>query len=187
MPDAVGRAVARDASAPQPLVMRTLQMPSPTACPTTSPRRLARRAAVASTTLLLALGACRADGVVAPAQPGDATCDLACTPAAAAPAPGASIVIAPLEDAIARILPSVTDARTRVELTPVLDALRQDLLGGRLHAARLALARSYDAVDLADARLSGSGDDAVVLDLADLSAIRLALVPASRALGVAVP
>lgn len=144
----------------------------------------ARRVAVAA--LLVTLGACRADSILTPAAPGDGGCAaVPCgTPGTEpAPAPNASIVIVPLEDAVERIAPWMMDDRARTELPPVLNALRAELLAGRLGSARLQLARSYDAVDMAERRLGGT---ALVLDLADLSAIRLALVPASAALGVAV-
>lgn len=143
--------------------------------------------------LLTGLGACRADSIVTPAAPAGPDCASAPCGAPvipgmeAVPAPNASIVIDPLEDAVTRILPSLADARARAELAPVLGALRAELLAGRLAAARLQLARSYDAVDLADRRMSRPGATESLLDLANLSAIRLALVPAAAALGVAAP
>lgn len=131
------------------------------------------------------LGACRADGILAPDQSSQPICEAALCEQTGAPAPDATIVIDPLEDAVARIVPNILDTRARAELPVVLDALRGALLAGRLSDARLQLARSYDALELAGTRLSGSGSDALVLDLVDLSAVRLALVPASAALGVA--
>lgn len=134
---------------------------------------------------VLVLGACRADSIVAPDQATQPICETAQCEQADAPEPGASIVIDPLEDAVARIVPNMIDTRARAELPAVLNGLREALLAGRLSEARMQLARSYDALELAGQRLSGSGDAALVLDLADLSAVRLALVPASAALGVA--
>jgi hypothetical protein len=136
--------------------------------------------------LLLTLGACRSDSIVAPSQPDRPICETSsCEPGADAPKPNASIVIEPLEDASARILPYLMDARARADLAPVLNRLRSDLLAGNLQLARIQLAMAYDAVDAAGKRLGSSGDASVVLDLAELSAIRLSLVPAASALGVA--
>lgn len=145
-------------------------------------------AASAGALLALSLGACRADSLVAPAQPEPPVCEgPRCDPVepAPAPAPNASIVIEPLEDAAARIIPYLMDDRTRTELAPVLARLRSDLLAGNVQLARIQLAVAYDAVDAAGRRLGSSGDASVVLDLADLSAIRLSLVPTAAALGVA--
>ncbi len=136
--------------------------------------------------LLLTLGACRSDSILAPSQPDLPACEGAsCDAPATAPAPNASIVIEPLEDAASRIVPYLMDGRTRGDVAPVLGLLRSSLLAGNLQSARIQLAMAYDAIDAAGRRLSGSGDASVVLDLAELSAIRLSLVPAARALGVA--
>lgn len=77
------------------------------------------------------------------------------------------------------------DGQTRGEIAPLLDRLRSDLLGGNLQMARIQLAMAYDAIYAATGRLTSSTEGSVVLDLAELSAIRLSLVPAARALGVA--
>ena len=154
---------------------------------TSRPSQPAVRRLAGGALAMLTLGACRADSVLAPSQGSQPVCETSDCALPGVPAPSASIVIAPLEDAVARILPHMMDARTRADLAPVLDALRTDLQAGRLAVARYQLALAYDALDLAGRRLGASGDAAVVLDLADISAIRLALVPASAALGIAVP
>jgi hypothetical protein len=156
-------------------------MPSTSRPPAVSIARLLALGALA----VLSLGACRADSVIAPDQATQPICETTQCDQTDAPAPGASIVIDPLEDAVARIVPNMLDTRARADLPVVLNALREALLAGRMSEARMQLARSYDALELAGQRLSGSGDAALVLDMADLSAIRLALVPASAALGVA--
>jgi len=166
--------------------MRTSRIPSAAARGGLS-ASLRRAAHVAVPAIALLLAGCRADGITTPEQTTDTVCRSICGPDGVAPAPNAAIVIAPLEDAAARIVPHMMDARARTDLGLALDLLRRELLAGRLSTARIALARAYDAVDMADARLDTSADVAVVLDLADISAIRLALVPASTALGVTVP
>ncbi len=147
----------------------------------------ARRSSVLLTSaLLVVLGACRSDSILSPSQPDLPACEGSlCEPSPVAPAPNASIVIEPLEDAASRIVPYLMDDRTRRDVTPVLGLLRSSLLAGNLQSARIQLAMAYDAIDAAGRRLSSSGDASVVLDLAELSAIRLSLVPAARAVGVA--
>lgn len=164
----------RSQSSPQPAVTAGAHRASP---------QLAACALV-----LLALGACRSDSILSPAQPDRPICETSsCEPSVDGPKPkpNASIVIEPLDDAATRIVPYLMDDRTRTEVAPVLNALRSDLLAGRLQTARIQLAMAYDAVDAAGKRLGSSGDAGVVLDLAELSAIRLSLVPAAAALGVA--
>jgi hypothetical protein len=150
--------------------------------PPTRPASDAGRRLAVGAALALGLGACRADSIVTPAQP---TCDDPSCEAATLPPTTAPIVIAPLEDAVARIVPHMMDRRASADLRIVLGRLRSELLAGRIDASRIQLARSYDALDLAERRLSSSEDGSGVLDLADLSAVRLALVPAANALGVA--
>lgn len=171
-----------DLSIPPAVMPISLRGPALAVAP--HPRALPRLGAL--TLLALAAAACRGDSVVAPAQSAQPICETSACANPDAPAPTAAIVIAPLEDAALRIVPNMLDARARAELPGVLNALRADLLAGRLDRARIQLARSYDALERAAAVAGGSDDPSRVLDLADLSAIRLALVPASAALGVSV-
>ena len=139
------------------------------------------------TSLALAAGACRCESIVAPSQALPPVCETTDCSLSGAPAPSAPIVIGPLEDAVTRIVPSLMNTRARAELPGVLNALRGELLAGRLDQARIQLARSYDALGRASGGAIGSVDPSLALDLADLSAIRLALVPAATALGVGAP
>ncbi|HEX3159797.1 MAG TPA: hypothetical protein VHQ45_14855 [Gemmatimonadaceae bacterium] len=131
------------------------------------------------------LGACRGDSITMPVQATEAVCyDVVCAQPMAL-APDSPIVIQPLEDAVERLVPTVSDPRMRNELGQLLGTLRRDLIAGRLPAARIGLAHAYEWIE----RTSPSLDDGRVpvgspaLDPADLVAIRLALVPAAGALG----
>jgi len=90
-----------------------------------------------------------------------------------------SVIISALDDASTRIAPALMDARTREQIGPALGTLRGDLLAGRFEIGRQSLAVAYAALQTAESRPLGAGD------IADLAAIRLSLVPAADALGVA--
>lgn len=139
---------------------------------TTAPRR--RRGPSLVAVAVLALGACRADSATSPTDTTDPICYDAPCAEPSRPALGAAIVIQPLEDVVLRIVPTVQDARARAELADVLGLLRRELLAGRHATARVQLAYAYDWVERGGDRLN----------IAELSAIRLALVPSSLALGV---
>lgn len=143
------------------------------------------RQAGGAAALALSLAACRSDSVTMPQTPATPICYAgACDAPGTGVALDAPIVIQPLEDAVARVAPNMMDSRTRADLGGRLTALRAALLSGDRATARMQLAHAYDVVDAASGRLRANGSDAVLLDLADLSVIRLALVPASQALGV---
>lgn len=109
----------------------------------------------------LTLGSCRADSLSAPC-----TNEPGCQPAPGA-APAVEVLVA-LEDAELRL---ATPA-----LAAPLAQLRLTLAGGDAAAARQALLVVY-------ARLA----DATAMDAADRAAVRLAVYPAARTLGVAEP
>ncbi len=85
------------------------------------------------------------------------------------------VVLAALEDAATRLTGSLSDA-TASAVVSRLDQLSLALAQRDMLSGRLALAAAYDALGYA----SRTTPDA----RADIDAIRLALLPAARALGV---
>ena len=163
---------------------------TPLARPTTLASRPASLAhpLPAAVTLVVLLGACRGDSITMPIQATEAVCyDVVCAQPMAQ-APDSPIVIQPLEDAVERLVPTVSDPRVRSELGQLLGTLRRDLVAGRLPAARIGLAHAYEWIARTSPSLDGGqmtvGSPA--LDPADLTALRLALEPAASALGVSI-
>lgn len=139
--------------------------------------------------LCLALGACGSDSIIAPpvASPkAGCTSGVCGVPDTSVPFDAAS-VLPPIEDAAARIVPSLNDVRARVSVSRTLDALCDALRAGDRTAARSQLAQTSHAIDVAVALLGASPIETARLDLAALSAIRQALEPAAEALEASVP
>jgi hypothetical protein len=113
-----------------------------------------------------------------PTPPLDCTGAPGCSPTQNAPVDPA--VYAALDDAQQRLVPNLDDAAARAELGGALQALEVELHANRLSEARTRLALAY--VQLDKMRISLPGTDLV--DLPDMSAVRLALVPVANALGV---
>jgi hypothetical protein len=89
-------------------------------------------------------------------------------------------VLAALEDARGRLVPTLDDAATRGSLDGVLLQLEEQLKANRTASARMRLAVVYAELDRARIALPGNEP----MDLPDMTAIRLALVPVANALGV---
>lgn len=168
-----------------------LRTPLPMHCTDSLPRQVAprdhglrvavhRHALTVLPVLLLGLGACRADSILAPGTPecAGSACDT--TPVGQ---PSAPAVRAPIGDASGRILAGVTDAAANRRLGVALQALEADLAADRQGSARLRTAEVYDLLD----ELERTADGALHPDAPELTAIRLSIVPAARALGVYQP
>jgi hypothetical protein len=123
------------------------------------------------------LAGCRTDSFTSP-QAVDCTGQPGCpaTPSAAVD----PTVYASLDDATLRLVPAIGNGATQRALTSALHALSQALKDGRTSDARAALADVY--VQLAP--LHVTQPDGTKVDLPDVAALRLELVPAANALGV---
>jgi hypothetical protein len=92
------------------------------------------------------------------------------------------VVIAALDDARERLVPALDDDAARAALLSALQALEQQLKANRTAEARVRLALVYAQLDRMRITLPGSDP----VDLPDVTAIRLALVPVANTLGVPV-
>ena len=135
-----------------------------------------RLVSVAFTTLVMA--ACRADSLTTPLQSTDCGDEPGCRPSQNVPVDPA--VIAAVDDARERLAPTLDDAGARVTLTGALQALQQKLEANRSAEARVRLSMVF--VELDRLRVTFPGEAPV--DLPDMAAIRLAMVPVANALGV---
>jgi hypothetical protein len=127
---------------------------------------------------LFLVSGCASDSITSP---------LASTPCVAEPgcrpSPGEPLdlsVLAALDDARERLVPALDNAATRTSLDGVLLQLEEQLKANRTADARVRLAAAYGQLDRTRIALPGSDP----MDLPDMSAIRLALVPVANALGV---
>jgi hypothetical protein len=123
------------------------------------------------------LAGCRADSFTSPHSV-DCTGQPGCR--ATPTAPVDPTVYTSLNDAKARLAPTVGNAATQRALADALDALSQALEDGRTSDARAALAEVYE--HLAPLRVTRA--DGTRVDLPDVAALRLDLVPAANTLGV---
>jgi hypothetical protein len=131
----------------------------------------AGRIAVSVVAASLALASCRADGVTGQAasctdQPGCDTTTQSVSPH----------VLAAIDDAGTRLTGALSHASAS-QLRNTLGQLELALTRNDLQAGRMALASTYDVI--------GFAERATPEARPDLGAIRLALIPAARALGVA--
>ena len=122
-------------------------------------------------TALLGLAACRADSAT--------TYDSSCTdqPGCASASIVEPNVLQALSDAASRILPALAPGAA-AELGAPLTRLQAALSRSDMPGGRLALVMTYDAIDRAERTSPVSRPD--------LAVIRLSLVPAARALGLAI-
>lgn len=126
----------------------------------------------------LLLAGCRADSFTSP-QAADCTGEPGCNTTPLAPIDPE--VYAALDDAVLRLVPTITGAATpQASLAGSLQALSHALKARRAADARIALADVY--VQLAPFRVTRG--DGTEVDPPDVSAVRLALVPAANALAV---
>jgi hypothetical protein len=138
-----------------------------------------RRAALvlAALSALLVAG-CRADSLTTPLQSTECGDEPGCRPSQRVPVDPA--VIGAVDDARARLVPTLDDAAARETLAGALHGLQKKLEANKNEDARVRLALVF--VELDRLRITLPGEDP--LDLPDMSAIRLALVPVAKALGV---
>jgi hypothetical protein len=126
----------------------------------------------------LLLAGCRADSLTTPLQSTECGGEPGCRPSQNVPVDPA--VIAAVDDARERLVPTLDDAAAREALAGVLQGLREKLEANRNADARVRLALVFVELDRLRVRLPGEEP----IDLPDMSAIRLALVPVAKALGV---
>jgi hypothetical protein len=142
-------------------------------------RRVLARAACLVLVALLA--GCRSDSLTRPAdRPVECGDEIGCRPSESAPVD--PMVFAALDDARERLLPGIDGAADRASLGALLGELREGLRANRSTDARMRLALLYLRLDAMRVTLAGSDP----VDLPDIAALRLALVPAANALGVKV-
>lgn len=127
--------------------------------------------------LTLAVAGCRADAIALPAQMG-ACGEPGCRRSFDVPVD--AVVFEAIDDASQRIVVALDDADARQALLVSLTKLRESLKANRTADARTNLAAIYVRLD--GMRVRGPGD--VAVDLPDVAALRLALVPVTNALGV---
>lgn len=139
-------------------------------------RHAARGARLALASLLLV--GCRSDSITTPTQPTVCGDEIGCR--ASQSDPVGPLVFAALDDARERLVPTLDDAAARETLASALSTLRASLQANRSVEARTRLAMAYVQLDRLRVVIPGTAP----LDLPDLAAIRLALVPVSNALGV---
>lgn len=129
--------------------------------------------------LTFVVSACRADSIMLPEQ-ATSCAEPGCRPSFAAPVD--AVVFAAIDDARERIVLALDDAADRQTLSRALDGLYESLKANRTADARLLLSGIYARLDRM--RIQAPGSDPV--DLPDVAALRLALVPVTNALGVTV-
>ena len=178
-------ALARRLSSPVPRqmsrIVRVVQSGAPgvDACDprwsTTRSGRRSRLLLVALSALLVA--ACRGDSLTTPLQQacGD---EPGCRTSQRVPVDPA--VIAAVDDARERLVPTLDDAAARASLAGALQALQEKLQANNSAESRVRLALVF--LELDRLRIAVPGEEP--LDLPDMSAIRLALVPVANALGI---
>lgn len=129
------------------------------------------RSSVIALVVLIALPGCGGDSPPLPFEP-DPDCPFTiCTDGGGIP----ELVIEPLDDAIARLVPNLGDADARYALNDALVSLRRALRESDVSNARAELASALVHLELAEL--------AAGPDLPDLAAIRLSLVLSAGALG----
>jgi hypothetical protein len=89
-------------------------------------------------------------------------------------------VIAAVDDARERLVPTLDDAAARASLAGALQALQEKLQANNSAESRVRLALVF--LELDRLRIAIPGEEP--LDLPDMSAIRLALVSVANALGI---
>jgi hypothetical protein len=140
-----------------------------------------RRLACGATVLAALLGsACRSDSITTPidGEPVGCTDAPGCRPSereAVSP-----LVFAAVADAIERLVPMLDASAGRTALVRGLAALQAELQANRSAPARARLAEVYVELDRMRITVEGLG----AVDLPDVAAIRLAMVPVANALGV---
>jgi len=127
---------------------------------------------------LLLVSGCSSDSITSPAASTPCVGEQGCRPSTSEPLDPS--VLGALDDARERLVPALDDAATRTSLDGVLLQLEQQLKASRTADARVRLALAYAQLD--QARIALPGNDP--MDLPDIAAIRLALVPVANALGV---
>ena len=138
-----------------------------------------RSAAGAAVALALAVGACADAPTRPPSEPAaSAAVSSAASPAALAPGAAAGL----LADASGRLLPSLADARARLQLRGYLDALAESLDAGDDAVARrqLGLARKLIAGRLESAEGADLAALALTLDQVEAELDQAAAAPAAR-------
>lgn len=145
--------------------------------PASATRHHAARGASLALGALLLVG-CRSDSITTPTQPTVCGDEIGCRSTQSDPV--GPLVFAALDDARERLVPSLDDAAARETLASALSALRASLQANRSVEARTRLAMALVHLDRLRVVIPGTSP----LDLPDLAAIRLALVPVSNALGV---
>jgi hypothetical protein len=139
--------------------------------------RSRRLAALVGTATLLAAG-CRGDSVTTPSESAVACAnEPGCRPSQSAPVD--AVVLAAVADARERLIPMLDDASAGATLALALQRMSEALEANRSADARARLADVYVVLDRLRVTVDGG-----TFDLPDVSAIRLALVPAANALGV---
>lgn len=135
--------------------------------------------------LVLALGACNADSLTMPGVPTEPVCyDSGCNSTGTSLDLDAPIIVRPLGDALTRIAPHLGDEETRDALSRALGKLENAVRSRDWVASRARLVDVRATLDRARDRMSSQASPTTSRDLADLTAIQLALIPASQALGV---
>jgi hypothetical protein len=126
----------------------------------------------------LAVG-CRGDSITMPSQD-SAGCVSEPGCRATESTPVDPVVLAAIADASERLLPGIDDVAVRGALDGALRSLSQALQSNRSPDARGRLVEIYIQLDKLRIPVEGTGS----VDLPDVAAIRLALVPVGNALGV---
>lgn len=126
----------------------------------------------------LLVSGCGSDSITSPLASTQCVAEPGCRPSPSEPLDPS--VLAALEDARGRLVPTLDDAATRGSLDGVLLQLEEQLKANRTASARMRLAVVYAELDRARIALPGNEP----MDLPDMTAIRLALVPVANALGV---
>jgi hypothetical protein len=126
----------------------------------------------------LLVAACRGDSLTTPLQETPCGDEPGCRTSQSLPVDPA--VIAAVDDARERLVPTLDDAAARASLGGALQALQEKLQANDNAESRVRLALVF--LELDRQRITIPGEEP--LDLPDMSAIRLALVPVANALGI---